>query len=88
MKWGINKDFAKLAAILAAVAVVSFGMERILAYVFYGKDSFYWGRYLGIFVVLELAACLVCFREIVARNLSAGYTRLRIFFNCSTASLI
>ena len=68
MKWGINKDFAKLAAILAAVAVVSFGMERILAYVFYGKDSFYWGRYLGIFVVLELAACLVCFREIVARK--------------------
>ncbi len=68
MKWGINKDFAKLAAILAAAAVVSFGMERILAYVFYGKDSFYWGRYLGIFVVLELAACLVCFREIVARK--------------------
>lgn len=68
MKWAINKDFRKLAAILAAAAVVAFGMERIIAFLFYGKDSFYWGRYLGIFVVLELAACWVCFRDFVAEK--------------------
>ncbi len=68
MKWAINKDFRKLAAVLAAAAVAAFGIERVLAFFFYGKDSFYWGRYLGIFVALELLACWACFRDIVARK--------------------
>ncbi len=68
MKWTINKDFRKLAVIFAAAAVLALGLERILAVLFYGGDSFYWGRYLAVFVVLELAGCLVCFREIVAKK--------------------
>lgn len=68
MKWAKNKDFRKLVAILAATAVLSFGFERILAFLFYGKDNFFLGRYVGVFVVLELTACLVCFRDIVAKK--------------------
>ncbi len=68
MKWAKNKDFRKLAVILAAAAVLAFGFERILAFLFYGKDSFFWGRYAVIFVTLELFACMVCFRDIVAKK--------------------
>lgn len=64
----ISKDFRKLAVILAAAAVLALGLERILAALFYGNDAFYWGRYAGSFVVLELTASLVCFREIVAKK--------------------
>ena len=35
MKWAINKDFRKLAAVLAAAAVAAFGMERVLAFFFF-----------------------------------------------------
>ena len=68
MKWTINRDFRKLAVILIVATVLAFGIERIFTALFYGKDSFYWGRYLGIFVVLELSAGLVCFRDIVAEK--------------------
>lgn len=68
MKWTINRDFKKLAVIFAIAAALAFGLERILAVLFYGKDNFFWGRYVTVFVVLELAACLVCFRDIVAKK--------------------
>ena len=68
MKWTINKDFRKLAVIFAAAAVLAFGLERLLAFLFYDKDRFFWGRYAVIFVALELAACLLCFRDIVAKK--------------------
>lgn len=68
MKLARNKDFRKLAVILAAAAALAFGLERIFAVLFYGGDRFFWGRYLSIFVVLELMACMVCFREIVAKK--------------------
>lgn len=64
----ISKDLKKLAVILLAAAVLSFGLERLIAVIFYGNDAFFLGRYLGVFVVLELAALFVCFREIVAKK--------------------
>lgn len=68
MKWTMNRDVRKLAVIFAVAAVLAFGLERILAILFYGKDNFFWGRYLAVFVVLELAACMVCFRDILAKK--------------------
>lgn len=64
----ISKDVRKLLIILAAATILSLGLERILAALFYGNDGFYLARYVGIFVILELTALLVCFREVVARK--------------------
>lgn len=64
----ISKDFKKLAVILVAAAVLSFGLERLIAFMFYGNDVFFWGRYMGVFVVVELVGLFICFREVVAKK--------------------
>ncbi|MCI9082331.1 MAG: DUF2142 domain-containing protein [Lachnospiraceae bacterium] len=64
----ISKDFKKLAVILLASAVLAFGAERLIALIFYSGDVFFWGRYAAAFVILELTALFVCYREIVARK--------------------
>lgn len=37
----ISKDFKKLAVILVAAAALSFGLERLIAFIFYGNDVFF-----------------------------------------------
>ncbi len=64
----ISKELKKLAAILLAAVVLSFGLERLIAAIFYGNDAFFWGRYMGVLVVVELAALFVCFRKVVAQK--------------------
>ena len=64
----ISKDFKKLAVIFLAAAVLAVGAERLIAFICYSGDTFFWGRYAAVFVILELTAFLVCYREIAARK--------------------
>ena len=68
----ISKDVRKLMVILVAAAVLAFGLERAIAALFYENDAFFWGRYAAVFVVLELTALFVCFREIVAKKVEVA----------------
>ena len=61
-----SRNLKKLAVALLAAMAISFPLERLVANVFYDKDSFFFGRYAAVFVSVELLALLFCFREIVA----------------------
>ena len=62
----ISRNLKKLAVVLLAAMAISFHLERLVANVFYDRDTFFFGRYAAVFVSVELLALLFCFREIVA----------------------
>ena len=62
----ISRNLKKLAVVLLAAMAISFPLERLVANVFYDRDTFFFGRYAAVFVSVELLALLFCFREIVA----------------------
>ena len=56
----ISRNLKKLAVVLLAAMAISFPLERLVANVFYDRDTFFFGRYAAVFVSVELLALLFC----------------------------
>ena len=52
----------KILLVLLASAALSYGLERLVAFLFYRGDAFYFGRYIAIFACAEMAGLFFCFR--------------------------
>ena len=58
----------KILLVLLASAALSYGLERLAAFLFYRGDAFYFGRYIAIFACAEMAGLFFCFRDVVAKR--------------------
>ena len=70
--WKKKKAAGTCILIFAVDMVLAFAAERLIAVCFYQGDSFYWGRYITAFVVLEFISLFMFYRSLFSKKIELG----------------